>query len=128
LNISTRGYIGSGTSPLVSGFVISEEGPRTVLIRVAGPSLGNFGLTGFLPDPKLTLYQGETVVVANEDWSDTNAANISTVGSSVGAFALNAGSADAAILVTLAPGVYTAQAESADTDSGLALVEIYLVP
>lgn len=128
LNISTRGYVGAGDSPLVSGFVISEEGPRTVLIRAVGPTLGNYGVTGFLADPKLTIFQGETVLVSNEDWDDTNAANIGTVGSTVGAFALDSGSSDSAILVTLAPGVYTAQADSADTTSGLALVEIYLVP
>lgn len=128
LNISTRGYVGAGTSPLVSGFVISEEGPRTVLIRAVGPTLGNFGVTGFLADPKLTIFQGETALVSNEDWDDTNAANIGTVGSTVGAFSLESGTADSAILVTLAPGVYTAQADSADTTSGVALVEIYLVP
>lgn len=128
LNISTRGYVGAGTSPLVSGFVISEEGPRTVLIRAIGPTLANYGVSGTLTNPQLTLYQGETAIFNNADWADADAANIATVGSTVGAFALDAGSTDSALLVTLAPGVYTAHAESADTTSGLALVEIYLVP
>jgi hypothetical protein len=43
----------------------------------------------------------------------------------VGAFALPAGSADAAILVTLQPGAYTVQVSSGDGSSGLALVEVY---
>ncbi|GAB5561300.1 MAG: hypothetical protein SynsKO_29470 [Synoicihabitans sp.] len=127
-NISTRGYVGAGDSPLVSGFVISEEGPRTVLIRAVGPTLSNYGVTGFLADPKLTLYQGTTILATNEDWEDSDAANISTVGTNVGAFALDSGATDSALLVTLAPGVYTAQANSADATSGLALVEIYLLP
>ena len=49
-------------------------------------------------------------------------------GSALGAFALTAGSKDAALLVTLDPGVYTAQLSSADGSSGTALVEIYQLP
>ncbi len=127
LNISTRGYVGSD-SALVSGFVISEEGPRTVLIRAIGPTLENFGVSGALTNPTLTLYSGETALTSNDDWADSDASNIATVGSTVGAFSLENGTADAALLVTLSPGVYTAQADSADDSSGLALVEIYLVP
>ena len=47
----------------------------------------------------------------------------------VGAFALTAGSRDAALLVTLKPGSYTAQVKAAQvTSSGVALIEIYEVP
>lgn len=129
LNISTRGFIEAGTSPLVSGFVISEAGPRTVLIRAVGPTLADYGVTGVLADPKLTLVQDGVALFANDNWSDgAGAADIMAVGQTVGAFALPDGSADAALLVTLAPGVYTAQADSADSGDGVALVEIYLVP
>jgi hypothetical protein len=44
-----------------------------------------------------------------------------------GAFALVAGSKDAALILTLAPGAYTAQVTPAD-GTGVALVEIYEVP
>jgi hypothetical protein len=129
LNISTRGFIASGESPLISGFVISEEGPRTVLVRAVGPTLGDYGVTGVMADPQLTLFRDGTALFANNDWSEgASASNIESVGQTVGAFALPLGSSDAALLVTLAPGIYTAQADSADGGDGVTLVEIYLVP
>ena len=50
------------------------------------------------------------------------------VATAVGAFALDAGSKDAALLTTLAPGSYTVQVKGADGGTGEALVEIYEVP
>jgi hypothetical protein len=46
----------------------------------------------------------------------------------VGAFAFTSGSADSALLLDLAPGVYTAQVSSAAGGTGIALVEVYTVP
>jgi len=43
----------------------------------------------------------------------------------LGAFGLGSGSKDAALLVELDPGVYTAQVAGASGGSGEALVEIY---
>jgi len=40
----------------------------------------------------------------------------------------NANSLDAAILVTLNPGTYTAQVTSASGSSGFVLIEVYEVP
>ncbi len=45
------------------------------------------------------------------------------------AFALATGSKDAALVVTLAPGVYTVHGAAADgTSTGVILVEVYVVP
>jgi hypothetical protein len=46
----------------------------------------------------------------------------------VGAFALPANAADAAILINLAPGAYTAQVSGVGGTTGVALVEVYEVP
>src|ERR1700683_2894321 len=46
---------------------------------------------------------------------------------SVGAFPLLAGSKDAAIVTSLAPGQYSAQVTGASGDSGTALLEVYEV-
>jgi hypothetical protein len=43
----------------------------------------------------------------------------------VGAFDLEDGSKDAAVVVTLPPGVYTAVISGAGNEAGLALVEVY---
>ena len=50
-----------------------------------------------------------------------------TTAVSTGAFALPASSADAALLVQLEPGVYTARVSGVGTTAGEALVEVYAV-
>lgn len=134
-NIATRGYVGVGGDVLISGFVISSEGPKTVLIRAVGPTLTAFGVTGALNDPQLVVSgratgaAADSIVATNNDWStDPGAANTSTVATQVGAFALPNGSRDAAIVVTLPPGNYTAQASGVGDTVGVALVEVYVVP
>ena len=103
--------------------------PKRLLIRGAGPALAQFGLSGVLARPQLTLYSGATVVVRNAGWStSTDAAAIAEAAKSVGAFALAAGSLDAALIVNLAPGAYTAQVLGADGSTGVALVEVYELP
>jgi hypothetical protein len=43
----------------------------------------------------------------------------------VGAFALTAGSADAALVMNLEPGNYTVQVKGKGTATGVAIVEVY---
>jgi hypothetical protein len=57
-----------------------------------------------------------------------NATDIATAAGQVGAFALPSGSPDAALLVTLSAGAYTATVSGAGGTTGTALVEIYVVP
>ena len=45
----------------------------------------------------------------------------------MGAFALTNGGGDGMLLVTLPPGVYTAQVTDANTGEGIAIVEVYAV-
>jgi hypothetical protein len=73
----------------------------------------------------LQLYSGTTVINSNTGWAG-NAAIVSTA-ISVGAFAWSASSADSALLVTLAPGPYTAIVSGASGDTGVALAEVYYV-
>ena len=47
---------------------------------------------------------------------------------SVGAFGLDGGSRDAALVATLATGTYTAQVSGVGGTTGVALVEVYEVP
>ena len=120
-NISTRGRAGAGDNLMIAGFVVSGNGSRSVLIRAIGPTLAGFGVDGPLADPKLVLYRGQDVLHQNDNWSGSMIAETT---SRLGAFALANGSADAAMLVDLPPGSYTAQI-SAGAASGTALVEVY---
>ena len=61
------------------------------------------------------------------DWG--GGSDLTAVFASVGAFALNSStSLDAVLVVTLAPGTYTAQVSGVNNTGGLALVEVYEVP
>jgi hypothetical protein len=133
LNISTRGRVGSGATVMVPGIVVTESN-RRLLIRGIGPELEtSFGFAPgtTLPDPVLTLTNSSGQVLAtNDNWGDDAAAAVAeivSVASEVGAFALTAGGGDAVLLVTLPPGVYTAQVTDANSGEGIAIVEVYAV-
>jgi hypothetical protein len=128
INISARAA-SSATTLLTAGFVISGSAAKTVLIRAVGPTLADFGVTGALADPHVTLLRGGTLVAANDNWYEApNALQIASAGEAVGAFALGAMSRDAAILMSLPPGNYSAQVSGVGAAAGDALVEVYEVP
>lgn len=125
-NVSARTQVGTGGDLLIAGFTLAGDGPRRLLIRAVGPTLGAFGVPDTLADPRLELYAGSNLLEANDDWA--GATPLVIAAASVGAFPLAATSRDAALLVTLPPGGYTAQVTGARATTGVALVEIYEVP
>jgi hypothetical protein len=129
VNISSRGYVGTGNDVLIGGFVVTGDQPRQVLIRGVGPTLTTLGVTApVLVDPILSLYHGGTVINQNDNWGTAgDGTAISATASAVGAFALPSGSKDAALLTALQPGVYTVIVSGANNTTGIALVEIYEV-
>ena len=127
VNASARAQVGTAADILIAGFSISGNVPKQILIRGIGPGLTQFGVTGVLANPILALYRGATKIGENDDWGGS--ATLSTVFRDVGAFALaNTTSRDSALLVTLAPGSYTAQVSGVNNTTGVALVEVYEVP
>ncbi|MDB6092689.1 MAG: hypothetical protein JWM32_251 [Verrucomicrobia bacterium] len=129
INISTRGEVGTGERMMFAGFVVSGNSPKKVLIRAVGPTLANYGVGNLLLNPQVKLYQGDTVVATNDNWEDAgNAGVISTAAAQVGGFPLVPGSKDAALLLTLAPGLYSAQVSGVDATTGIVLLEVYEVP
>lgn len=130
-NASTRAFVGTGDQVLIPGFVIGGTGAVKLLIRAVGPTLGSFGVPGALADPQISLFSSgnSTALATNDNWSSAaNATEITVAAAQVGAFALAGGSKDAALLVTLAPGAYTASVSGVGGTTGTALVEIYVVP
>lgn len=125
-NVSARTRVGTGDEILIAGFSISGSAHRTVLIRAIGPTLSAFGVPGALANPRLELYSGPDRMLENDDWGGTAA--LSAAFTSVAAFSLPENSRDAAILVTLAPGSYTAQVSGVGNTTGVALVEVYEIP
>jgi hypothetical protein len=129
VNASTRAYVGTGAAVLIPGFTVSGTGAVRLLIRAVGPTLGNFGVGDVLADPTVTLYSGSTALATNDNWgSATNATELAAAATAVGAFALPAGSKDAALVATLPAGAYTAVVSGVGSSTGTALVELYVVP
>ncbi|BET67924.1 hypothetical protein ASA1KI_28420 [Opitutales bacterium ASA1] len=128
VNCSTRAVVGGGDLA-IAGFVITDR-PRRVLVRAAGPSLREFGVSDALIDPLLTLRDVDGRILAtNDDWHDRpDRDDIVTTSETIGAFVFAEGSTDAAILVTLPPGSYTAVVEAQNGHRGVVLAEIYEVP
>jgi hypothetical protein len=129
VNLSSRGMVGTG-SPLINGLVVYGAAPQQVLVRGDGPALSAYGVASPLAQPVLQLYDsGGNLIASNTGWStNSNAAQIASAATTVGAFALTAGSADSALLVTLQPGNYTVVITGAAGSTGVALAETYTVP
>lgn len=123
VNVSARNRVNGSSEPLIAGFTVVGNAPRTILIRGVGPTLASFGVLGALSDPRLELYSGATKINENDTW----ATSLSTTFGAVGAFALIPGGRDAALLVTLAPGGYTVQVSGVGGATGDALIELYEV-
>lgn len=126
LNLSALANAGSGANVVTIGFIVGGTGSKTFLIRGIGPTLATFGLGNVLPATKLTLFsgQGSAVVAANSGWGGSAA--LAAAFAQVNAFALPANSLDSAMVVTLAPGSYSAQLTGATaSQSGSAIIELY---
>lgn len=132
VSIAERAVVGAGAGVLIGGFTVAGSQPSKVLIRAVGPGLIPFGLTGALAAPVLSVYDSRGVLIGvNTGWSaggSADAVAINNAAMSVGAFLLQPGTNDCAVLLMLPPGGYTAQVAGANGASGVALVEVYQVP
>lgn len=125
-NLSTRCFVGTGSRIAIAGFILNQ--PARVIIRGVGPTLANYGVDNLLQKPVLTLFDGGGKAIAsNAGWkSDASAvAGIQAAFRAVSAFDYSSDS-DAALVLTLPAGAYTAQLSGANESTGNALIEVYL--
>lgn len=121
--LSVRSFAGTDENTLIAGLVTSGTSPTSLVVRGVGPGLSQAGITGFLADPQLRIFNGAgQPVTNNDDWGGTPA--LTNAFAAVGLAPLIPGSKDAALLLNLSPGVYTAQVTTA-SGSGIALMEAY---
>jgi hypothetical protein len=120
-NISTRGFVESGDSVMIGGFILGGgNGAGKVVVRVLGPSLSQAGVTGALTDPSLELYDASGMLVAkNDDWKATQQAEIQGTGLPP------TNDRESAIVATLPSGNYTAVVKGVNGGTGVGLVEVY---
>jgi hypothetical protein len=121
LNISTRAGVGSGDDIAIGGFIVTGSASKNVLLRGIGPSLTAAGIPDALADPMLQLVaqSGGVVIQSNDNWRETQEAEIEATGLAPTA------DFESAMLVTLAPGSYTALLQDINNRSGVGLVEMY---
>ena len=120
LNISTRLRVQTGDNVLIGGFIIHGETPKRIIVRALGPSLSSAGLSGVLADPVIELHgPGGEVIAQNDNWRDTQAAEIVATGLAP------KHDSEAAIVTTLPPAGYTVIVRGTSESTGVALVEAY---
>ena len=121
LNISTRGPVKSGEEVMIAGFIIQGTAPKQIVLRGIGPSLTAFGVASAINDPTLTLVDSNGAQVAyNDDYTSNSTADRQTLADNE---LTPQDSRESAIVVTIAPGAYTAILRG--KTNGVSLVEAY---
>jgi hypothetical protein len=127
LNLSILTSLNAGDS-FSMGFVVGgsgTSGSKPLLMRAAGPSLAQLGVTGAHDDPKIEFFTGANKVNENDNWGGV-AATINAF-AQVGAFAyLSATSKDAAIFdPAVARGDNSVRVSGVGNASGTVIAELY---
>ena len=121
LNISTRADVGTDDNVLIGGFIVAGTGPKLVVLRALGPSLGV--VTGLLADPFLELHDSTGALVAvNDNWRDNSPTDQMTL---VDNNLAPPDDLESALVRTLDPGAYTVIVRGVNNTTGIALAEAY---
>ncbi len=72
-NVSTRGFVGTDQNVMIGGFITEGgNGSTELVVRGLGPTVTQFGVSGALADPALTLVDSNwNIVRSNNNWKDT---------------------------------------------------------
>lgn len=118
-NISTRGYV-DGTNVLIGGIVAGGAGPGNVevVVRALGRDLDYSGISNYLADPTLEIRDRNGALVDSTD-DVTDSDQLNRVGLAP------ADPRDAAMIVSLPPGNYTAIVRAKGAAAGVTTVEFY---
>jgi uncharacterized protein YkwD len=117
-NISTRAVVGTGANVMIGGYIVTGTQSKKVIVRGIGPSLP---LPGKMLNPMLELHDPSgAVIAANDNWGQ-NANSAEIIDSGVAPTNPN----ESAVLLSLAPGSYTAVLSGVNQTTGTAVVEVY---
>jgi hypothetical protein len=124
-NISTRGFVGIGNNVMIGGFIVGDNGRATprIVVRAIGPSLAAFGISDALENPNLELKNSAgSTLFSNDNWQESQETEIRQTGLAP------TDARESALIMELANGNYTAIVRGAGDTTGIALVEVYIVP
>jgi hypothetical protein len=105
---------------LIGGFIITGNTSKKVIVRGIGPSLQSHGIVNYLADPTLELHDKNGLIASNDNWRTNQETEIQSSGLAP------ANDLESAIVVTLAPGGYTAILRGNNRATGIGLVEVYV--
>jgi hypothetical protein len=105
---------------MIGGLIVTGNAPSRLVIRAIGPSLSDFGVPDALADPLLELHSANgDIIFTNDNWQQSQAQALQDTGLAP------SHEKESAILISLAPGNYTAVVRGADGSVGNGLVEFY---
>jgi formylglycine-generating enzyme required for sulfatase activity/pimeloyl-ACP methyl ester carboxylesterase len=130
-NVSTRLPVGRDDNALIQGFIV--QGPagstKKIVVRAIGPSLGSFGISDFVANPTLDIFDGtNTKVASNDNWKTTQIGGLITSDQFAelnGSGLAPSNDPESAIVANLSPGQYTAVVRGAGNTVGIGLVDAY---
>jgi hypothetical protein len=93
-----------------------------VVIRGIGPSLAAYGVPGALGNPTLRVYSGPAVIATNDNWGSLGSIDKGVL---TDLSLTPAHSLEAALVLTLQPGSYTAILSGVNKGTGVGLIEVY---
>ena len=123
--------MGTGDDALIEGFIV--QGPagstKKIMVRAIGPSLAAFGITDALANPTLEIHDSSSAIVAtNNDWRNTQQGGLITGDQSTEINSSGLAPSDdleSAMIVSLAPGSYTAVVRGVGKTTGTGVVDAY---
>ncbi len=126
-SISDRGFAGTGAQSKITGFSVEGNVPRSVVIRVLGPSLTAFGVAGALANPRFELYRGSEKIAENDDWTtgNLNRPVIAIFPPPLPFLLIPRDLREPALELSLPPGAYTVVVTGVNGTTGIVLTEIY---
>src|SRR5438105_4216328 len=121
-DLSTRGFVGTGDNVLIGGLIIGNGEQPLIVVRAIGPTLGSFGITQPLQDPTLEVRDANGGLISFEnDWQDNTPTAVKAV------LLQPQDSREAAVVLSLPAGNYTAIVRGKNGTTGVALVEAYRI-
>jgi hypothetical protein len=134
-NLSTRALVQTDANVMIAGLTIAGDTAKRVLLRGLGPTLGlpPFNVQGALADPVLTLFSGQTAIAQSDTWLALDPLCLPPIQLCEGPAAITATGLvppqpqEAALLVTLPAGAYTAILSGAGATTGVGLVDVFMV-
>jgi len=123
-NISTRGFVLTGSNVMIGGFILGGSNNTQVAVRGLGPSLSVFGISPVLTNPTLELHDSNgATLVTNDNWQDNPAQAMELTNHGLSLPDVR----ESGIFQSLPPGAFTAILAGDNGGTGIGLVEIYNV-